>query len=246
MMQDFYSSVQTLFHDWNYSHPRILHGFVCALKPQIVVEVGCYRALTACWIGRALQENNTGKLICLDNWSLKEHVDRYGDPRAHAEFNLRTCGVDGWVELRTGDSGDPGLWPGSVDLCYVDGWHSYLQCKSDFSMAAERGAKLIALDDTENCVGPRMFAEQMWLENNKFYAEWDVMDIHSDNGLTLFLRRQERRPITFSQELPPPCVGVDLRPLTLEQQAEHFAKASAITQLDYSSVLLSTEHDLVV
>lgn len=76
--------------------------------------------------------------------------------------------------------------------------------------------------------------------------QWQQLDLHSDNGLTTFVKKQPRRLITFSQELPYPNPGVDLRPLTLEQQAEHFKEASAVTGLDYSSILDQTEHDLKV
>lgn len=244
MNDDFYSSIEKRFADWNYCHPLFLHAFVRALKPQVVVEVGCYRALTACWIGRALQMNNTGKLVCLDNWSLTEHVRRYGDPKAHAEENLRVCGVEGWVELRTGNSQDPTIWPEKVDMAYIDGWHSSSMCRSDVMMAVDRGAYLIAVDDIENCVGPRIVSEEM--RKMLIPLGWDAMDIHSDNGLSLFLKQTPKRPITFSQELPLPNTGVDLRPMTLEQQAEHFRAASVFTGLDYTPLLGQTEHDMKV
>jgi hypothetical protein len=60
--------------------------------------------------------------------------------------------------------------------------------------------------------------------------------------MTLFMKKQEKRLITFSQELPLPNPGVDIRPLTLKQQAMHFKEASAITGLNYSPILGHTEH----
>jgi hypothetical protein len=242
MNSGFYDTITTRFADWTYSHPLFLYAAIRAMKPQVVVECGLYRAFAACWMARALQENNTGKLVAIDNFSLKEHVERYGDPRTHAEGNLKALGVDGWVEIHEGETSDPAMWPDKVDVCYIDAWHSHDAAKREFEMAVERGAYLIALDDTENCVGPRLFVEQNRAKYDKL--GWDVMDIHSDNGLTIFLKRKPRRPITFSQELPLPNPGVDLRPLTLEQQAEHFAEAAKITKLDYSECLKNTEHDL--
>jgi len=240
-MSDFYSTVRERFADWNYGHPLILHGFIRAMKPQVIVEVGLYRAFAACWMARALQENNTGRLYAIDNFTLTEHSHIYGDPRTHAESNLKACGVDGWVEIIEGNS-DEVEWPEQVDVCYVDAWHSYTAAKQDFFKAVERGAYLIALDDTENCVGPRMLVEE--LRRLAFIGghQWDVMDAHSDNGMTLFLKRQPRRLITFSQELPFPNPGVDLRPLTLEEQRLHFAEATLTTGVDYSPILKETEH----
>lgn len=240
-MSDFYTTIEERFKDWNYRHPLFLYAFIRAMKPQVIVEVGLYRAFAACWMARALQENNTGKLYAIDNFTLTEHSERYGDPRKHAEGNLEACGIKEWVEIVQGDS-DKVEWPEKVDIAYIDAWHSYTAAKHDFFKAVQRGAYLIAMDDTENCVGPRMLVEELRRRTFIADAEWDVMDLHSDNGLTIFLKKQPRRPITFSQELPFPNPGVDLRPLTLEQQAAHFAEASAITGLDYRGIMEDTEH----
>lgn len=234
----FYDTQKTLWADWSYSHPLILHGLIRSLKPQVIVECGCYRAFSTCWMAKALQDNNSGKLYTIDNWSLREHVDRYGDPRAHAISNMEACGVRDWIEILDGES-DSVQWPETVDFCYIDGWHSHKAVDFEFSQAQKRGAKVIALDDTENCVGPRTFADTVV----EFSNRWQKLHIHGDNGLTLFVRNEPKRPITFSQELPPPNPGVDLRYMTLDQQAEHFAEATKITGLDYSSVMDCTEHD---
>lgn len=233
----FYDTIKERFADWNYSHPLILHGLIRSLKPEVIVESGCYRAFSTCWMAKALQENNKGRLYTIDNWSLKEHVERYGDPRAHAVANMEACGVREWIEILDGDSKEV-AWPNKVDFCYIDGWHSYKAVNFEFNEALRRGASVIAFDDTENCVGPRMF-----VENHKFNPEfWQSIHINGDNGLTIFMRKQVKRPITFSQELPLPNPGVDLRPMTLEQQGAHFDEASAITGLDYLSLIGQTEH----
>jgi len=241
-MSDFYTIVKERFSDWNYGHPIVFYGMIRALKPQSVVEVGCYRAFGACWMAQALKENGSGRLTVIDNWSLQEHVERYGDPRTHAEGNMVACGVRDWIEIRDGESTDGLLWPDTVDFCYIDAWHSYQAAKSDFLHADQRGAKVIAFDDTENCVGPRMLVDEM--RDSDVARDFDFIDIHSDNGMTILIRKQPRRLITFSQELPLPNPGVDLRPLTLEQQKVHFDEASGITGLDYSKLYSQTEHDL--
>lgn len=233
----FYDTQAELWKDWTYSHPKILHALILSLKPEVIVESGCYRAFSTCWMAKALQENNKGRLYTIDNWSLQEHVERYGDPRAHAVANMEACGVREWIEILDGDSREV-QWPAKVDFCYIDGWHSYQAASFEFHEASQRGASVIALDDTENCVGPRMFAENVSIG----YLDWQRLHIHGDNGLTLFVRKQEKRPITFSQELPYPNPGVDLRPMTLEQQGAHFAEASAITGLDYLPLIGQTQH----
>lgn len=240
MDEPFHLTIKQRFHDWNYDTPMILGALVKAMKPHSIVECGTYRGLAACWMARACQENNFGKVHCIDNFSLKEHVERYGDPRSHLENNLMACGIEGWVEIHEGETSDPTMWPDTVDFAYIDGWHSYLQCRSDFEMARERGATLIAFDDTENCVGPRLFVDGF---ND---SDWQKLDLHSDNGLAILSKKKPRRLITFSQELPLPCTGVDLRPLSLEQHKAHFAEASQITGIDYSTIINHIEHDVIL
>lgn len=244
-MSDFYTIVDQVFRDWNYSSPRILHSLIRALKFETHVDCGTYRGLSACWTAQAMKENGSGKVHCIDNWSLTEHVERCGDPRTHAESNMVACGVRDWIEIHQGPTSDPAMWPSKVDSAYIDAWHSYLAAKTDMQAAMGRGARFVALDDTENCVGPRMLVDEL-LSNSGFCREWECLNLHSDNGLTIFLKKQPRRPITFSQELPPPCSGVDLRPLTIEQQKQHFSEASIHTGIDYSPLYNQTEHDLKV
>lgn len=236
-MSDFETTVARLYADWNYDSPRLIYSFLRCLKPDVHVDCGTYRGLSAAWAGRALQENNKGRVVCLDDFSLREHVDRYGDPRTHLEANLRQCGVSEWIEIREGKTNEV-EWPNQIQSCYVDAFHSYKCACHDVAKAVERGATMIFMDDTENCVGPRMLADDLRV---KMSDRWDFMEIHSDNGLLIMTKRQERRLITFSQELPN-NPGVDLRNLTLEQQGQHFAEASAITGLDYFPLIGSTEH----
>lgn len=238
----FYETVERVYSDWNYGHPKVLYGFLRALRPSLHVDCGTYRGLSAAWAAKAMQENGGGRVVCLDDFSLREHVDRYGDPLAHLESNLQQCGIRELVEIRQGNTFDDAIWPERIDTCYVDAFHSYHAAANDFYKALERGAYLIALDDTENCVGPRKLVEELRCLHFIGGHEWDVLDLHTDNGLTIFLKRQPRRPVTFSQELPLPNPGVDLRPLTLEQQRQHFEEASAITGLSYDKIMEETEH----
>lgn len=243
----FYENVNKVFASWNYDSPRLLHGFLRCLKPQHIVDCGTYRGLSAAWMAKACQENNMGKVHCLDNWSLLEHAQILDGktPKQHAEENLTHLGVREWVEFHDGDTKDLSIWPERVDCIYIDAWHSYEAARREAEEAIKRGAMFLAFDDTENCVGPRMFVEEFY-QTVRNAHEWQQLDLHSDNGLTIFVKKQPRRKITFSQELPYPNPGVDLRPLTLEQQMQHFDEASAITGLDYSSVMDETEHDMKV
>jgi len=237
----FFDNVNTVYATWNYDSPRILYSFARALKPSHLVDCGTYRGLSAAWMAKACQENNFGVVHAIDNWSLLEHAQILGDktPKQHAEENLTVLGVREWVRFHDGDTHDDTVWPETVDFAYIDAWHSHEACLNDAWKAVERGATFVAFDDVENCVGPRLFVDQPNLFKER---DWQRLDLHSDNGLTIFIKRRSRRLVTFSQELPYPNPGVDLRPLTLEQQKAHFDEASAITGLDYSPLLDHTEH----
>lgn len=224
---DCFATIETRFADWHYDHPKILYGLIRSLKPDVIVEVGTYRGYCACYMARALQENNKGHLYCIDNWSLTEHVARYGDPRAHWEENVTAAGVRDWITILQGESHEV-QWPARVDMAYIDGWHSYHTCMSDFIHAEDLGAYLIALDDTDQTVGPRMVCKVL----REGFTHWDVMEIHRDCGLTIAKRREPKPAFTFSQELynhP----GTDLRFMSREERQAHFVEARMETGIAY-------------
>lgn len=229
-MNDFYSTVEQVFHDWRYDNPKILYGLIRSLKPAVVVEVGMYRGYSASWMAKALQENGTGHLYGIDNFSLTEHVARYGDPRAHLESNLRTLGVRDTITILEGDS-DKVLWPVSVDFAYIDGFHSYLTTWHDFQQCAQQGAECICFDDTTQSVGPRLLMGEI-----RERGQWDVIDVRRDCGMTICMRRKVKGPITFSQELPD-NPGVDLQQLTDLEQQLHLSLAQRTTGVDYAPIM---------
>lgn len=224
---DFFTTVERLFHDWNYGHPKVLYGLIRALKPGICVEIGTYRGYAACYMARALQENNSGHLYCIDNFSLTDHEAKYGNAKHHWESNLTECGVRDWATILQGDSSQMMAWLQHVDFAYIDGWHSYDQAQADFNACEDRGATTICLDDTLNCIGPRMVI-------NGLKHDWNVITLPNDNGLSICARLPKRR-VTFSQELlnhP----GTDITQYTNAQIQEHLAQASKQSGLKYHDI----------
>lgn len=225
----FFDTVEAQFKDWHYDHPRILYSLIRSLKPRVCVEVGTYRGYAACYMARALQENNSGHLFCLDNFSLTDFTASYGncDPKEHWSDNLMACGVRPWATLLVGDS-DKVDWPEHVDFAYIDGWHSYEVASKDFNACAKRGAQCICLDDTINCAGPRL----LMMDIKALRATWSVLDIPSDNGLSICMRKDKVRDVTFSQELPN-HPGVDVSVLSPAERQKHFELAYQSTGVSY-------------
>lgn len=233
-MNDFNTAINTIFPDWQYGHPVVIYGLIRSMKPAVCVEVGTYLGFGAAWMAKALQENGSGHLYCIDNFGLNDRAVQCGNPRQHMERNIAMLGLSDWVTIIEGDS-DKVEWPEKVDLAYIDGWHSYLAASHDFEQCELRGAECICLDDTTQSVGPRKLVSTLSSDS------WSVLSVERDCGLAICMRRKPRGPITFSQELPD-CPGVDLQTLTRAEQRRHFEEASRLNGLDYSSVLTSVHH----
>lgn len=230
-MNDFYASIPTVFPDWQYGHPMLLHGLIRSMKPQVCVEVGSYLGFGAAWMAQALKENGSGHLFCIDNYGLVDRPIQQGHARRHMERNLAMLGLTDWVTIIEGDS-DKVTWPDNIGIAYVDGWHGYLAVKHDFEQCASRGAECICLDDTVQSIGPRMLTLDI-----RQSGAWDVLDVLRDCGLTICMRKQPKGAITFSQELPPPNKGVDLQTLAPSMQRQHLTEASDLNGVDYSPIL---------
>ncbi len=95
----FYEEVNKVYASWNYDSPRLLHGFIRCLKPQHIVDCGTYRGLSAAWMAKACQENNMGRVHCLDKWSLLEHAHILDGktPRHHRPTHLPAHSTQGFV-----------------------------------------------------------------------------------------------------------------------------------------------------
>ena len=116
-------------------HPRygrFVYAFAKYYKPGRVVEVGTDTGGTAVGWARALKENKSGRLICVD-------MDAYSQntyPRS-VQLNLAKLGISpDSVDLRSGNSLEiiPALareFSGQVDIYLVDGDHRYEAALAD-------------------------------------------------------------------------------------------------------------------
>lgn len=229
---NFYEEVEKVFHDWRYGHPKILHGLIRSMKPEVVVEIGAYRGYGTAWMAQAVKENGTGHVYAIDNFSLKQFTPDRDAAVQHFWDNLAALGLVEHVTLIEGDSDKVG-WPLKVDFAYVDGWHGYPIAYYDFRKSAFLGAECICLDDATQSIGPRMVVQEI-----RDSGEWDVIDVLRDCGLAICMRKVKKGPITFSQELDD-STGVDLQTLTREEQQEHLSLASSRNGVNYDSVVQS-------
>lgn len=169
---------------YQYPHPLILAAIVRWLKPQTCVEIGSHIGMTAVHLARALQENGSGRLFCIDSfcWINETQEEQW-------EANLTTCGVREVVRFVKGRSQEV-TWPEHIDFAFVDANHTYGAAKHDIEKARSLGATVIAMHDTVSWEGSRKYAEEM--RESKDWKGWDFLEENSEGGLMIVKRREPK------------------------------------------------------
>lgn len=225
LTSEFFDTVEARFHDWHGDGARILYSLIRWFRPETVVEVGCYRGYSACYMARALQENGSGHLYCIDDFSQTDHAAQYGDPRQHMEGNLEACGVRDAVTIIEGRS-DAVEWPDRVDFCFVDGWHGYEACRRDTERAM-RTAHIVVIDDVVSTIGPRKVMDEA-----RWFVGWDMVCLPQGCGLMLLCRQTPLPKVRFEQEMPS-SPGVAMDGMNDSERRVHFERIRVETGNDF-------------
>lgn len=192
--------------DYRYLHPQILYGLIRWLQPEMVVEIGTHIGYAACWMARALQENNRGALTCIDNFCWTDH-----DQEAQWNANIDRCGIRDVVTLIRGRSQEV-EWPARIDLAYIDGNHAYEVCRYDVLKARELGASVIVMHDTVSCRGARLVADRIrgdieaqfdqeyFTMPDAVWEGWDIIEDNRESGLTILKRREPKGSVDANDE----------------------------------------------
>lgn len=198
-------------------HLWMLLGLIRWLQPESVVEIGSYAGGSAVWLARGLQDNGKGTLTLIDDFSLDPSV------KPNLFYHLGLCRVGERVQIADGPSTDPNLWPDRVDLCFVDGDHSYEGCAGDVKQAMDRGASCVVLHDTgdDGWWGPQRFvAEFAAAQASRDVTEglremmgrsaagtsgdsWDLIGVPFEGGLTVLMKRPVITAVGFTEEEHP-------------------------------------------
>lgn len=185
---EFLKEVKTI--PYQYRHPFFLYALARWLRPSVIVEVGTHLGMSAVWMARALQENGTGRLFCIDNfcWIQEPQEEQW-----HA--NVKKCGVADSITLIKGRS-ESCQWPEHVDMAFIDGNHTYDVCSHDAAKARKLGASCIILHDTVSWEGSRKYAEEV----RSSWESWDFLEENSDCGL-LICKKREPKTNTWGQDI---------------------------------------------
>lgn len=174
-------------------HAHILYGLVRWLQPEVVVETGSWKGYSSCWLARGLQDVGVKKsmVVCIDDYTLQE------SSATDIHNALSSLELSNSVHLCSGDSKDPQMWPGRVDMAYIDGDHSLEGVQTDCRLAIERGAHCLVIHDTVSWWGPRQVLD--WVRSQGF----QVLEVGFDEGLAICLRNFVKPPETYTQEKYP-------------------------------------------
>ncbi len=139
-----------------------------ASRPVTMLEIGSWAGGSAITIGATLRAHaaSGSRLLCLDPWKLygadptsaaispqMRNALRSGSAFQLFLHNIKSAGLDDRIIVIKGAATDvlPVLAPGSFDLVFVDGDHSYAAVKSDVALAIPlvRDGGILCGDDLE-------------------------------------------------------------------------------------------------
>ncbi|MFC8528740.1 O-methyltransferase [Nocardia sp. NPDC057227] len=148
----FYAAMREAYMPVTPDFGRLLYLLVVCGRPSLVVEFGTSFGVSTLFIAAALRDNGAGRVITTELESGKV---------ARARANLRTAGLDSYVEFRVGDARETlrDLPADSVDLLFLDGEKSlYLALLRQLEPALRPGSPIVG--DNVDFAGAQEFLDQ--------------------------------------------------------------------------------------
>ncbi|HEX3486992.1 MAG TPA: class I SAM-dependent methyltransferase [Micropepsaceae bacterium] len=155
---------------------QLLYVLTRSKRPATIVEVGTSYGISAIHFAAALNDNCEGRLITAELSVAKAKA---------AKANLKSLGLDRWVEIRQGNAFDTlaGL-DSPIDMLFLDGWKDfYLPLLKALEPQLAPGALVIG-DDT------KLFPERLesYLAYVRDPANYQSVDLPIGDGVELSVR----------------------------------------------------------
>ena len=127
----FLSEVKKIPSGTSFEERLLLYSWVRYLKPKIVLELGAWYGASTIWLAQACKENGEGKVFVIDNFSQSFSL---GVEELFRQ-NIIDFKLSEYVDLRyLNQKSEEVKWDMTleIDFMFLDGGHSYTQCKKDF------------------------------------------------------------------------------------------------------------------
>jgi predicted O-methyltransferase YrrM len=193
---------------------EFLYGLTKSLRPQLIVEIGCFVGLSTLHFAQALKDNGSGKIIGIDLF--EPHPDlNLSNPLEVAEHYRRKVGFEDIITFKKANSVEAAkeIFSGQdtqIDLLFIDGDHSIKGVFADFNAyyGYVNVGGYVLLHDIypERCgvPGPRKLLDHL-SGNVPRYLE--VIEIATVDGFGIaLLRKKHKRSIKLRT--------LDLTPIT--------------------------------
>src|SRR5436305_12674393 len=127
-----WSTVDRIPGWFNEGSAAVLYGIMRAQRPETVVEIGSYLGRSTVFFALTLQRlGGSGRMVAIDpHTGDRQQLDGLAS-RTLPSFepfqeHCRAAGVATLVDAQVASSLDAAArWDGSIDLLFIDGWHSY-------------------------------------------------------------------------------------------------------------------------
>jgi predicted O-methyltransferase YrrM len=188
----------------NIEAAEFFYALTRALKPELIVEIGCYIGFSTIHFAKALKENGSGRIISIDLF--RAHPDfNIPDPLELATSYRQKAGLDELITYVKGYSAEvrqdlESEISDRIDLLFIDGNHEVEGVYHDFN-AYYKDLKVggyIILHDIypEKCGwdsdGPRVLLN--YLKSKRFIPKYlEKIEMPTENGFGIALLHKVHR-----------------------------------------------------
>lgn len=175
----------------------LYYGLARSLRPALAIVIGSWRGFVPMLIGQALQDaGHDGRLIFIDP-SLVDNQWKQGVDAYFRGFGIHciTHYQQESVEFLAANV----LAKGSVDLLFIDGYHTYEQCRFEYEGFSPllSPTALTLFHDSTSRVRSRIYGQDnayehtVWKYIDELKADpaFEVVDIDVDQGVAIVRRR---------------------------------------------------------